>query len=103
MLSLLSSHYRVYKGIMLFKQVYSWVLQTSLSKTGTYHKLRKALDQEGNFVFPTKTMARMIEREKGHYYSSIHLNTPSTIAGLQKLKPQRDKYQILFLANENNQ
>ena len=53
MLSLLSSHYRVYKGIILF---ISWVLTTSRhtnlsrQKQGQYN-VRKALDQEGNFLF----------------------------------------------------
>ena len=65
MLSLLSSHHRVCKGIILFKQVNSWILQTSQTpKTGTSDKLRKALDQEGNFVFTSKAIARMTESDK---------------------------------------
>lgn len=54
-------------GVILFKLFCSWVLKTfhyantSTKKRG-HNKVRKALDQEGNFVFISKVMARTIEK-----------------------------------------
>lgn len=66
MLSLLRSHYRVYKGIIFntFNLFYSSVQQTSQNKDVWYSRLRKALDREGNFVFTSKNNDKDRVRDK---------------------------------------